>query len=55
MIDVTLLQYMQEQLNLTSMGFKRYLYDQMDWNKRLHLLIIVISQPIHLLNWQTSL
>ena len=38
MIDVTLLQYMQEQLNLTSMGFKRYLYDQMDWNKRLQCL-----------------
>lgn len=38
MIDVTLLQYMQEQLNLTSMDFKRYLYDQMDWNKRLQCL-----------------
>jgi predicted AAA+ superfamily ATPase len=29
---------MQEQLNLTSMDFKRYLYDQMDWNKRLQCL-----------------
>ena len=35
MIDGALLQYMQEQLNLTSMDFKRYLYDQIDWNKRL--------------------
>lgn len=38
MIDGALLQYMREQLNLTSLDFKRYLYDQMDWNKRLQCL-----------------
>ena len=35
MIDASLLQYMQEQLKLTSLDFKRYLYDKIDWNKRL--------------------
>ena len=35
MIDASLLQYMQEQLKLTSLDFKRYLYDIIDWNKRL--------------------
>lgn len=29
---------MQEQLDLTSLDFKRYLYNQMDWNKRLQCL-----------------
>lgn len=38
MIDASLLQYMQEQLRLTSMDFKRYLYPKMDWNKRLQCL-----------------
>lgn len=38
MIDGALLQYMREQLNLTSLDFKRYLYSQMDWNKRLQCL-----------------
>lgn len=38
MIDASLLQYMQEQLRLTSMDFKRYLYHQMEWNKRLQCL-----------------
>ena len=35
MIEGALLQYMQEQLNLTSLDFKRYLYDQINWNNRL--------------------
>jgi predicted AAA+ superfamily ATPase len=35
MIDASLLQYMKEQLNLTSLDFKRYLYDQINWNNRL--------------------
>ena len=39
MIDASLLQYMKEQLDLTSVDFKRYLYDQIDWNKRLQCLI----------------
>ena len=39
MIDASLLQYMKEQLDLTSVDFKRYLYDQMDWNKRLQCLL----------------
>lgn len=38
MIEGSLLQYMQEQLDLTSLDFKRYLYNQMDWNKRLQCL-----------------
>ena len=38
MIDGALLQYMKEQLALTSLAFKRYLYDRMDWNKRLQCL-----------------
>ena len=38
MIDESLLQYMQEQLRLTSMDFKRYLYHKMEWNKRLQCL-----------------
>ncbi len=38
MIDTSLLQYMQEQLKLTSMDFKRYLYPKMEWNKRLQCL-----------------
>ncbi len=38
MIDASLLQYMQEQLRLTSLDFKRYLYPKMDWNKRLQCL-----------------
>lgn len=38
MIDVSLLQYMQEQLRLTSLDFKRYLYPKMEWNKRLQCL-----------------
>ena len=38
MINGALLQYMQEQLALTSLDFKRYLYGQMDWNKRLQCL-----------------
>lgn len=38
MIDASLLQYMQEQLRLTSMDFKRYLYHRMEWNKRLQCL-----------------
>lgn len=39
MIDASLLQYMQEQLRLTSMDFKRYLYHKMEWNKRLQCLV----------------
>ena len=39
MIDASLLQYMKEQLDLTSVNFKRYLYDQMDWDKRLQFLL----------------
>jgi len=35
MIEASLLQYMQEQLRLTSLNFKRYLYNKIDWNKRL--------------------
>ena len=35
MIEGALLQYMREQLNLTSLDFKRYLYDQINWNNRL--------------------
>ena len=38
MIDESLLQYMQEQLKLTSLNFKRYLYHKMEWNKRLQCL-----------------
>lgn len=38
MIDASLLQYMQEQLRLTSLDFKRYLYHKMEWNKRLQCL-----------------
>ena len=38
MIDESLLQYMKEQLRLTSMDFKRYLYHKMEWNKRLQCL-----------------
>lgn len=38
MIDASLLQYMQEQLRLTSMDFKRYLYHRMEWDKRLQCL-----------------
>ena len=38
MIDESLLQYMQEQLKLTSLDFKRYLYHKMEWNKRLQCL-----------------
>lgn len=38
MIDASLLQYMQEQLKLTSMDFKRYLYHKMEWDKRLQCL-----------------
>ena len=38
MIDASLLQYMKEQLKLTSMDFKRYLYHKMEWNKRLQCL-----------------
>ena len=38
MIDASLLQYMQEQLRLTSLDFKRYLYPKMEWNKRLQCL-----------------
>ena len=38
MVDGALLQYMKEQLALTSLDFKRYLYGQMDWNKRLQCL-----------------
>lgn len=38
MIDASLLQYMQEQLRLTSMDFKRYLYHWMEWDKRLQCL-----------------
>lgn len=39
MIDASLLQYMKEQLDLTSVDFKRYLYEQMDWDKRLQCLL----------------
>ena len=38
MIDESLLQYMKEQLRLTSMDFKRYLYHKMEWDKRLQCL-----------------
>ena len=38
MIDASLLQYMKEQLRLTSMDFKRYLFPKMEWNKRLQCL-----------------
>jgi hypothetical protein len=38
MIDASLLQYMQEQLRLTSMDFKRYLYHRIEWDKRLQCL-----------------
>ena len=38
MINEALMQYMKEQLDLTSLDFKRYLYDRMDWNKRLQCL-----------------
>ena len=38
MIDASLLQYMQEQLRLTSLDFKRYLYPKMEWDKRLQCL-----------------
>ena len=42
MIDASLLQYMQEQLRLTSMDFKRYLYHRMEWDKRLQCLTGVL-------------
>lgn len=35
MIDATLLSYMQEQLNQTSLVFKRYKYGQIDWDLRM--------------------
>lgn len=35
MIDETLQQYMREQMKLTTLDFKRYLYHQIDWNIRL--------------------
>lgn len=35
MIDATLLSYMQEQLNQTSLVFKRYKYRQIDWDLRM--------------------
>ncbi|MDO4497740.1 MAG: AAA family ATPase [Bacteroidales bacterium] len=35
MIDNSLLQYMHEQLSLVSVGFKRYMYEKIDWNLRL--------------------
>lgn len=38
MIDTSLLQYMQEQLRLTTLDFKRYLYNEIDWDKRLQCL-----------------
>lgn len=38
MIDTSLLQYMQEQLKLTSLDFKRYLYHTIGWDKRLQCL-----------------
>ena len=38
MIDESLLQYMQEQMRLTSLDFKRYLYYQINWDARLGCL-----------------
>lgn len=35
MIDITLITYMKEQLNLVSTEFKRYKYNQIEWNLRL--------------------
>lgn len=34
-MDSTLQQYMREQLALVSLGFKRYMYDEIEWNLRL--------------------
>jgi len=35
MIEVALQTYMQEQLNLITLEFKRYMYDKIEWNLRL--------------------
>lgn len=35
MTDATLIQYMKEQMSLVSLKFKRYNYDEIDWNLRL--------------------
>ena len=35
MIDTSLQQYMQEQLSLVSLDFKRYMYDKVEWDLRL--------------------
>ena len=39
MIDESLLQYMQEQKSLTTLDFKRYLYNKVNWNARLGCLM----------------
>ena len=34
-MDLTLTEFMKEQLNLVSTGFKRYMYDKLPWEARL--------------------
>ena len=39
-MDITLINYMKEQLELVSLAFKRYNYDKLPWEARLALLVV---------------
>ena len=34
-MDITLINFMNEQLDLVDLGFKRYMYDKLPWESRL--------------------
>ena len=33
-MDITLINFMNEQLDLVDLGFKRYMYDKLPWESR---------------------
>ena len=39
-MDITLITFMKEQLELVKLRFKRYMYDKLPWNARLVGLMV---------------